>query len=403
MAHSKRRKRSSYIVGEKGVNRVRLFAQDRDGILYVEYRDESQVKRRQCLKHGDWDRGKKAAESLAAALREHDTVRRHEGLTLQSLFDRYERLELVKKSPAVQAHRRRTRVLFERCWGAQTKASALGKNHWNKFIEERGSGVLCPPGRDRKDHPKQSPRAKPAGERQVQYDLSFLRAVLNWAMSEKDENGKRLLDANPFHGLRLHAKTTPKRPLVNDAEYSRLKSAAVEIGSGVALFLVLAHETGHRASAIRQLRWSDFNAETKTLRWRAESDKLKFDHTVPLSEAAVAALSAAQRECGRIGEAWIFPDETQLAKSIKRQAVLHWWRKLEARSGIPRIEGRGWHSFRRKFATELKRVHGGPSPDIARMGGWKGTRVLMDVYMQPDEETMRELLTKRSELHSSAI
>lgn len=37
--------------------------------------------------------------------------------------------------------------------------------------------------------------------------------------------------------------------------------------------LVLAHETGHRIGAIRQLRRCDIDFEGETIRWRAEHDK----------------------------------------------------------------------------------------------------------------------------------
>ena len=37
--------------------------------------------------------------------------------------------------------------------------------------------------------------------------------------------------------------------------------------------LVVAHETGHRIGAIRQIRWSDIDMEGGVMRWRAEHDK----------------------------------------------------------------------------------------------------------------------------------
>ena len=37
--------------------------------------------------------------------------------------------------------------------------------------------------------------------------------------------------------------------------------------------LVLAHETGHRIGAIRNLRWADIDFEGREVRWRAEHEK----------------------------------------------------------------------------------------------------------------------------------
>jgi integrase len=46
--------------------------------------------------------------------------------------------------------------------------------------------------------------------------------------------------------------------------------------------LVLAHETGHRIGAIRQLRWSDVDLKEKRILWRAENDKIGMEHSPPL-------------------------------------------------------------------------------------------------------------------------
>ena len=46
--------------------------------------------------------------------------------------------------------------------------------------------------------------------------------------------------------------------------------------------LVLAHETGHRIGAIRQLRWSDIRWSAGVIRWRGGQDKSRFEHETPL-------------------------------------------------------------------------------------------------------------------------
>ena len=66
---------------------------------------------------------------------------------------------------------------------------------------------------------------------------------------------------------------------------------------------MLAHETGHRIGAVRLLRWSDIDLENGRIRWRAENDKIGYEHATPLTEKAVMALRKAQRNGGAIGEA----------------------------------------------------------------------------------------------------
>ena len=37
-----------------------------------------------------------------------------------------------------------------------------------------------------------------------------------------------------------------------------------------------------------------------------------------------------------------------------RHLMKNWWKKAERLAGLEPMKGRGWHSLRRKFATELK-------------------------------------------------
>ncbi|GAC1416247.1 MAG: hypothetical protein NVSMB53_15190 [Gemmatimonadaceae bacterium] len=63
-------------------------------------------------------------------------------------------------------------------------------------------------------------------------------------------------------------------------------------------FFVVVHETGHRPASVRHLRWSDLDLEKKTIRWRAENDKIGFLHTTPLSRPALDAPGAPSESPG---------------------------------------------------------------------------------------------------------
>ncbi len=100
MTRSRKSKRlRSYITGEKGTNRVRLYAHPRDGKMMLEYRDEFGAKKRLSLQHDDLERGKAAADALAANLRKAEPPRSGD-LTLKELFDNYEREVTSTKAPA---------------------------------------------------------------------------------------------------------------------------------------------------------------------------------------------------------------------------------------------------------------------------------------------------------------
>ena len=355
--------------------------------MMLEFRDESGDKKRLSLKHTDFERGKEAADTIAAKLRKGEGPRVTE-LTLKALFDMYEREKTPLKGASGQAHDRRARVLFEKCWGGSARVKELDQRDWDRFIDQRRSGRIRPEGGYRK--------LKGVRDRAIEQDLKFLLAVCNWAEVVRI-NGQPLLDRNPFKGFKAPSEVSPNRPSTSDEEYQRLREVAAELGSDVELYLLLSHETGHRCTALGRIRWSDVdltNPSKATIRWRQEHDKIGLDHTVPLSPKATEALIAARRGAARIGDGWVFPSPKDPDQPIRRDLLRDWWQKLERKAGLKRVKGRGWHSLRRKFATELKKT---PLADLCYMGGWKDAQTMLKCYIKPDERTMRDALLGRAE------
>jgi integrase len=251
----------------------------------------------------------------------------------------------------------------------------------------------------------------------IEFDLRFLLAVCNWAETVRVK-GFPMLERNPFKGLPIPVEANPRRPIVTDEEFDKLTIAAKQLAAlakaptkdgtengkkpwkDVELYLLLVHETGHRCTAVGRLRWSDVDLEKGLVTWRAEFDKTGVNHTVPLSETAKLALDgaaeefrSAQRIAGRIGDSWIFPSPTNPEKPVRRDVLRDAWQKLETAAGLERIPGRGWHSLRRKFATDLKQT---PLADLCSLGGWKDHNTILKCYMRADEVTMRTALAGRS-------
>jgi site-specific recombinase XerD len=94
------------------------------------------------------------------------------------------------------------------------------------------------------------------------------------------------------------------------------------------------------------------------------------------------------------GDGWLFPSPTDDAEPIRRDLLRDWWQKIEKRSGIERIRGRGWHSLRRLFATQLQ--HGNPLKVVCALGGWRDHNTILKCYAQADEKSMRTALENRS-------
>jgi len=87
------------------------------------------------------------------------------------------------------------------------------------------------------------------------------------------------------------------------ARFEAMLKSASSIDWRFELALVLARETGHRIGAIRMLRWNDVDFAHARIHWRADADKIGFEHTVPASEAALEA--RCERHCiaGRLSVA----------------------------------------------------------------------------------------------------
>ncbi len=100
----------------------------------------------------------------------------------------------------------------------------------------------------------------------------------------------------------------------------------------------------------------------------------------------MAALEAARRKHPIIGDAWLFPAPKDSAEPCSRNLLCDWWERMERLGGLKHMPGRGWHSLRRKFATELKDV---PLRDLCHLGGWKDPQTVLKCYQKADEATMR--------------
>lgn len=388
MTRSKKSKRPrSYTTGEKGVNRVRLWAHPRDGTLLLEYRDENGRRRNQSLQHADLERGKVAAEELAAALRKEEGPRSSE-LTLKALFDNYVRDVTPHKTAAKQQHDRTARALFERCWGAATKVRELDRRHWTHFITDRRSGKLKPAGS----------RAK-AGVRNriIGYDLKFLMAVCNWAESVR-VGGQWLLERNPFRKFEVPIEKSPCQPMTTELQYEALSKAAREWGrADVELFLYLTHESGHRGASARELRWTDIDLANQRIFWA--KDKEDRQHTTPLLPEHVETIKRLRRQDPRIGDSWAFPSPRDPNTPVDRGTVRHWWDKLVKRAGLAPVKGRGWHSLRRKFADDNDDL---PASQLMALGGWSSYKTIVEIYQKPKEDKLRIAMARRTEVRKAA-
>lgn len=131
------------------------------------------------------------------------------------------------------------------------------------------------------------------------------------------------------------------------------------------------------------------------VRWRGEHDKTGFDHETILTDAAVLALREGRRR--PVVSRWVFPSPTDASRPVSRHLLGDWWGRGEVLATLPHEPGRGWHSLRRQFATELKHV---PLKDLCALGGWKSAQTVLACYQQADPVTMRQALATRQRLEA---
>ena len=380
----------SYIAGEKGRNRVRLFTWPSQGTaLWVDFQEAGR-RRKQCLGHADWDRAKRQADEIAARLGQGETLpqpARVKVLTCAKLFDMYEReVTEHKNSASARGHDRRTLKLFRRAFGEERDITTLNVRDWDSYIRRRRSGELAPP--PRRKNAKVKPQ--PVRLRVIEQDLKLLLAVLNWAERARADGSGYLLDRNPLRGLKVPKDPSTRRPMFTPAQVAALQRAADEHSGLAKMLVMLCYYTGHRGGAIRQLRWSDIHIEAGTIRWRGEIDKIGNDHTTPMHKDLAAYLKAERKRVKAIGDVWVCPHPYDAEKPMSREyAVKKLWPALRSAAGIPAGEHYGWHSFRRTWTNQLRAV---PLKELQTLGGWKSTQTIVQVYLQADEGAQRAAL-----------
>ena len=153
------------------------------------------------------------------------------------------------------------------------------------------------------------------------------------------------------------------------------------------------HETGHRIGAIRHLRWSDIDFEGREVRWRAEHEKTGYEHVTPLTDEAVAALKETRRMSDGGENALVLTSSRDPKRCMGRAAAQKWWKQAETLAGLEPKPRRGWHSLRRKFASDLMDL---PLKVLCELGGWKDAQTVLRCYQRPDAGQLRTALEGRN-------
>ncbi len=359
-----------------------MFPDPKTGLYQIEWRENGRRLARS-LKHRDWSRAKRQADEAAAGLAMYEPNGKAEPepepLTLERLFEIYGEEVTPTKAKRTQERDRVAMRMFLGFLGPNRRPETLSQRDWDRFIRERRAGRVGPSG-------------KPVSNRMIECDLRFLVAILNWAARSRDEQGRLLLESNPLRGLKTPVEKNPLRVVLSGEEYRALLKVSRRVDWRFHVALVLAHETGHRIGAIRKLTWSDIDIEGRTIRWRAEHEKTGYEHTTPLTDEAIAALETARASNPARGNAPVLPSTQDPSICVRPWMIGERWRTAERLAGLEPKRGRGWHSLRRKFASDLMDL---PLKVLCQLGGWKNAKTVLRCYQQADEGQLREALESR--------
>lgn len=376
----------SYIAGEKGRNRVRVFQQpERGPMIYVDYRADDGARVKRSLGHSDREKAKLEADDIAAKFGRQD-ARPSTTMTLSQLFDMYEREVTPTKSASTQAHDRRTFALFREAFGKHRRPETLNVRDWSSYITRRRSGEIAPASRK----PERG-KASPVRARIIEQDCKLLLAVLNWAERARDDHGGFLLERNPLRGLAVPKEEAPRRPVMTEDLFAVVRAKAAVMSTMAELFVCLLWFTGHRAASVRQLRWDDIDFVGRTVHWRADVDKVGYDHHNPLHSELVPTLERAHAVAELTGDVWLFPSTLDAKEPMTRDMAASLWRTIADAAGIQEGSRIGTHSFRRAFANRLRDV---PLRELKDLGGWKTEQTVIGTYLQPDQDAQRSALER---------
>ena len=116
-----------------------------------------------------------------------------------------------------------------------------------------------------------------------------------------------------------------------------------------------------------------------------------------MTAEAVAALELARRQHPLTGDAPVLPSSRDLSVSVGPWMARGWWERAESLAGLEPKRGRGWHSLRRKFATDLMHQ---PLKVLCELGGWKTAQTVLQCYQRADEGQLKEALANRRRVHT---
>ena len=111
-----------------------------------------------------------------------------------------------------------------------------------------------------------------------------------------------------------------------------------------------------------------------------------------MTAEALAVLEEAARRKPGSEDSPLLPTPADPARCLSRARAYVWWHRAQGLAGLESKPGRGWHSLRRKFASDLMDQ---PLKVLCELGGWKTAQTVLQCYQRADEAQLRKALDSR--------
>jgi len=122
--------------------------------------------------------------------------------------------------------------------------------------------------------------------------LAWFRRLCSWAI----ERG--IIEVSPAAGIRAPATETARDRVLTDVELAAVWRAAEALGRPHGSFVQMLILTGQRRNEVAGLTWGEIDLDAKLWTLPAARAKNGVEHTVPLSDRAIAILEAIPKIAG---------------------------------------------------------------------------------------------------------
>lgn len=171
--------------------------------------------------------------------------------------------------------------------------------------------------------------------------LAAIRKMLNWAVS------RDILAASPCAGVKPPTAERSRDRALTDAELRNVWQGAGKLGGPFGALVKLLILTGQRRDEVARMQWSEIDLGDRLWALPPERVKNNKSHEVPLSESAIAVLTALPR----IGDRFVLTTTGEAPASGYSKGK----RRLDALLP-PDMPAWRLHDFRRTFASGLAKL-----------------------------------------------